>query len=439
MISSLDYYIKKLTKDIEANTPKTMSTKKERISKEQIKRNLHNEIQNYFNNKGYKLLITLDDITAKHQPLHYICCCGAEKHKAFKEILSRNCRECKNKILTKVSTNFSVCPDDDPTEKWASVEGGFVSTKGRACNAFGKILTIEERGRYFIGGKLQYITILMANAFKINNYHLLDDNDSKYIVRHIGLPSCIPTLETIRIGTREEIGRENGQLARKSDEFKEKMRMDLVKHLDKFNYKTIEELPNHLIFEDGNIYNNNKGTGNNRFLTFSKSAKKFKSNQYYILNTTDKSYKVHRLVCYAFHPIEGKTKLEDYSDFQVNHIDGNTLNNCKDNVEWVTKSQNIQHAYDTGLNKKLRAIVQYDMQNNFIAEFESIAKAARETKYAEHQIREVAKGRMKPTECIWKYKDESKNEEFSKKYASKVKPQKRKIQVEEEVELVFED
>jgi hypothetical protein len=79
------------------------------------------------------------------------------------------------------------------------------------------------------------------------------------------------------------------------------------------------------------------------------------------------------------------------------------------------------------------------MQNNIIAEFESIAKAARETKYAEHQIREVAKGRMKPTECIWKYKDESKNEEFSKKYASKVKPQKRKIQVEEEVELVFED
>jgi acyl carrier protein len=31
------------------------------------------------------------------------------------------------------------------------------------------------------------------------------------------------------------------------------------------------------------------------------------------------------------------------------------------------------------------------------------------------------------------------DEEFSKKYASKVKPQKRKIEVEEEVELVFED
>jgi len=431
MNSSLNYYVEKLTKDIETYTINTMSFK------EQKQAELHIEINAYFKDKGYILLKSLKDITAKRQPLHYTCCCGTEKHKAFKEILRRNCRECNNQKLTKVSDDFSVCPKDIIGEKWAQIEGGFISDKGRACNTFGKLLTIEERGRYYLNGKLQYITILMANAFKIPNYELLEGKESKYIVRNKCLSSLIPTLKDIYIGTREEVGKENGQLSRKSDEFKEKMQMDLVKHLENFKYKTLEDLPNYLIFEDGNIYNNNKGSGNNRFLTFSKTSKKFKSKQYYLLCTEENKQYVHRLVCYAFHPIDGKTKLEDYDDLQVNHIDGNTLNNHKDNLEWNTKSQNIQHAYDTGLNKKVRAILQYDLENNFIAEFESIAKAARETKFAEHQIREVAKGRAKPTEYIWKYKDESKNEEFSKKYASKLKNNKRKI--EEEVELVFED
>lgn len=54
--------------------------------------------------------------------------------------------------------------------------------------------------------------------------------------------------------------------------------------------------------------------------------------------------KVHRLVAYAWLDSPPTPK-----HVWINHKDGNKLNNHYTNLEWTTISQNIQHAFDTGL------------------------------------------------------------------------------------------
>lgn len=60
-----------------------------------------------------------------------------------------------------------------------------------------------------------------------------------------------------------------------------------------------------------------------------------------------KVVKVHRLVAETFleNPLLRK---------EVNHKDGNKRNNVVENLEWCTRSENLLHAYATGLKKPAR-------------------------------------------------------------------------------------
>ena len=84
-----------------------------------------------------------------------------------------------------------------------------------------------------------------------------------------------------------------------------------------------------------------------------------------------KNIRLHKLVAENFLiKSEGKT--------QINHIDGNKQNNKADNLEWCTASENIIHAYRTGLfsNKNKIKINQFDKEYNFIKQYSSLSEAS---------------------------------------------------------------
>ena len=123
---------------------------------------------------------------------------------------------------------------------------------------------------------------------------------------------------------------------------------------------------------------------------------------------------VHRLVAQAF--IENvENKIE------VNHIDGNKLNNHVSNLEWVTRSENMKHSYSMGLekppmkgrfgklNSRSKPVLQYDLNNNFIRRFESAGEGARflKNKSADRSISKCCNGLRKTAYgYIWRFENE---------------------------------
>lgn len=78
------------------------------------------------------------------------------------------------------------------------------------------------------------------------------------------------------------------------------------------------------------------------------NKKGYKQVTLYDDNGKPKTMRVHKLVALAF--IENKNNLP-----QINHIDGNKLNNKVSNLEWISNYDNMQHAIKNGLiNQELR-------------------------------------------------------------------------------------
>ncbi len=120
-------------------------------------------------------------------------------------------------------------------------------------------------------------------------------------------------------------------------------------------------------------------------------------------NNVKKLVNVHRLVAKAF------LDRKEGEDF-VDHLNTIRTDNRIENLKWVTAKGNSnnpitrEHHLHTARNK---AVLQYDKNMNFIAEYESLQAAAIATGATRSHIGEVCNGsviRRTAAGFIWKFK-----------------------------------
>ena len=110
----------------------------------------------------------------------------------------------------------------------------------------------------------------------------------------------------------------------------------------------------------------------------------------------EKNIFLHRIVADEFIPNPQRKP-------QVNHIDGNKLNNNADNLEWCTGHENVRHSWENGLREgnvqwyrsKMKKVVAISIDGTDVIRFNSIAEAKKH--FNTNHVSDVLNGHREQT------------------------------------------
>lgn len=159
----------------------------------------------------------------------------------------------------------------------------------------------------------------------------------------------------------------------------------IYKYSKREYYKRIEDIPKKYGNIKETIYNNyyitDKGVAIsynvqcNYYITLKPGIDKSGYKHIIIIKNGKRlSISVHRLVLLTFNPIA------NYKNYQVNHIDENTSNNCLENLEWCTPQYNTEYSQ----TKKVNCYKYPSME--FVGTFVSTHDAARKLHLLQEEI-----------------------------------------------------
>lgn len=115
---------------------------------------------------------------------------------------------------------------------------------------------------------------------------------------------------------------------------------------------------------------------------------------------------IHRLVAVAF--------VDGYAEgLEVNHIDENPSNNVSTNLEWVTHAKNVVHATFTPRRmatlhktKRIRNVIQKDMNGNILATYKSIKEASQKSGVPYMTIKNILRRGVRwRKDFIWEFEE----------------------------------
>lgn len=157
-------------------------------------------------------------------------------------------------------------------------------------------------------------------------------------------------------------------------------------------WKPIKGYENYIVSSKGRIAKILKGDSNGKGYRFIK----FKDG---------KRIYIHRLV--AENHIDNPN-----NEPIINHINGDKSDNRIENLEWCNYSYNEKEAYRLGLkDRKGTKINQYDLEGNFVKEWESMSEVERQLGYDYTGISSCCRNKMNTCHgYIWKYKNNFKGD-----------------------------